>query len=171
MMLYPFLRLATGISFKVEGKEYLTATRPCIFIANHQDSMDVVAFTAIASPGITAVGKKELAKMPIFGSWFKRACFPLNRQNHEKAIETMNQVAETLKKDKMALIIMPEGTRSRLPTPDMLPFKKGAFRTAIDNGIPIVPFVIQVVSFSLATNACSIRIVLTREPSDGPGDN
>jgi 1-acyl-sn-glycerol-3-phosphate acyltransferase len=38
-------------------------------------------------------------------------------------------------------MIFPEGTRS--PTADMLPFKDGAFRLAIDSGVPILPLAVS----------------------------
>lgn len=41
------------------------------------------------------------------------------------------------------MVIFPEGTRSHLETPDMLPFKKGAFHLAIQSQYPITPIVIE----------------------------
>jgi 1-acyl-sn-glycerol-3-phosphate acyltransferase len=38
-------------------------------------------------------------------------------------------------------MVFPEGTRS--PTADMLPFKDGAFRLAIDTGVPILPLAVS----------------------------
>ncbi|KAA3639248.1 MAG: 1-acyl-sn-glycerol-3-phosphate acyltransferase, partial [Armatimonadetes bacterium] len=40
-----------------------------------------------------------------------------------------------------SLIVCPEGTRSGAD--ELLPFKKGAFRIAIDTGLPILPVVIE----------------------------
>jgi 1-acyl-sn-glycerol-3-phosphate acyltransferase len=44
-------------------------------------------------------------------------------------------------KEKVSVIIFPEGTRSE--TDEMLPFKDGAFRLAIDAGLPILPLAVS----------------------------
>lgn len=43
----------------------------------------------------------------------------------------------------MSLWVFPEGTRSNLPFPDLLPFKKGAFHLAVQAQVPIVPVVCE----------------------------
>jgi 1-acyl-sn-glycerol-3-phosphate acyltransferase len=41
----------------------------------------------------------------------------------------------------VSVIFFPEGTRS--PTSELLPFKDGAFRLAVETGVPILPLVIH----------------------------
>lgn len=41
----------------------------------------------------------------------------------------------------MGVFIYAEGTRSGFETPELLPFKKGAFHLALQTGFPIVPVV------------------------------
>jgi 1-acyl-sn-glycerol-3-phosphate acyltransferase len=50
-------------------------------------------------------------------------------------------------KKKVSVIIFPEGTRSA--SGEMLPFKDGAFRLAIDAGVPILPLVVSGTSTAL----------------------
>lgn len=44
---------------------------------------------------------------------------------------------------QLSLWVFPEGTRSNLPFPDLLPFKKGAFHLAVQAQVPIVPVVCE----------------------------
>ena len=46
------------------------------------------------------------------------------------------------------VIIFPEGTRSE--TDEMLPFREGAFRLAIDEGVPIMPIAVEGTRTALA---------------------
>jgi 1-acyl-sn-glycerol-3-phosphate acyltransferase len=41
---------------------------------------------------------------------------------------------------KVSVLIFPEGTRS--PTDEMLPFKDGAFKLAVETGVPILPIAV-----------------------------
>jgi lysophosphatidate acyltransferase len=65
----------------------------------------------------------------------------INRTNRQSAVETMTQVAHQLQKDKRALYMYPEGTRSHQSDKSLLPFKKGAFHLAIQGQMPLVPIV------------------------------
>lgn len=67
----------------------------------------------------------------------------IDRNQRQSAIETLNAVGYTLKKNNISLFMFPEGTRSGLSRPDLLPFKKGAFHLAIQSQLPIVPMVCE----------------------------
>lgn len=51
----------------------------------------------------------------------------------------MNRVGEIIRDKQVSIWMFPEGTRSR--GRGLLPFKTGAFHTAIAAGVPIVPVV------------------------------
>jgi 1-acyl-sn-glycerol-3-phosphate acyltransferase len=65
---------------------------------------------------------------------------PVDRGSSRSAVEAMVRCREILGQ-KVSVIIFPEGTRST--TDDMLPFKDGAFRLAIDAGVPILPLAVS----------------------------
>jgi 1-acyl-sn-glycerol-3-phosphate acyltransferase len=87
------------------------------------------------------LSKAELFKIPVLG-WLMRLAgdIPVDRGNPRSAAEAMVHCKEILK-EKVSVIIFPEGTRSE--TEEMLPFKDGAFRLAIDAGVPILPLAVS----------------------------
>ncbi len=142
---YYMLSPLTGIKVEVEGMEYLTAARPCVMlVAPHQSAMDVLACSKFLSSGLTCFGKKELIYIPLFNIFaLLSPMFLIDRSNHSKALDSMNQAVEVMKRDNLALLLFPEGTRTRTLGNKLLPLKKGGFRIAVDNGFPIVPIVIE----------------------------
>lgn len=115
---------------------------PVVYVVNHQDLLDVFFFAKVWPKHCSVVGKKELAWLPIFGTafWLAGNIF-INRGDKDKARAVVDQMAEKIVSLKRSIIIMPEGTRSR--GKGLLPFKKGAFLTAIKAGVPIVPLCVS----------------------------
>ncbi|KAJ3416210.1 1-acylglycerol-3-phosphate O-acyltransferase [Chytridiales sp. JEL 0842] len=133
-----------GIHAEVEGKEYLRGERPCVFVCNHQNVLDLYCFGHIFPPSTLVMAKKEMKYTPFIGQYLVMGSnIFIDRENRESAMKTMQYVAGELKRKKMGIFIFPEGTRSRQSVNDMLPFKKGAFHLAIQGQIPIVPIVIS----------------------------
>ena len=49
------------------------ATRPAVFLFNHQSQLDVLILAKLLHGGFTGVAKKELANSPGFGLMFRLA--------------------------------------------------------------------------------------------------
>ncbi len=115
---------------------------PAVYIVNHQDLLDVFYFAKVWPRNCSAVGKRELAWIPIFGTafWLAGNIF-INRGDKDKARAVVDQMAEKIVTLKRSIFIMPEGTRSR--GKGLLPFKKGAFVAAIKAGVPIAPLCVS----------------------------
>ena len=130
-----------GLDMRVEGEENLWKQRPAVFIFNHQSAVDALLMTKLIRRDVTGVGKKELARNPIFGTLGRAmgAVF-VDRANTAKAVEALAPAVEALKQGR-SLMIAPEGTRSL--TPRLGRFKKGAFHMAMQAGVPIVPVVFR----------------------------
>lgn len=144
-----------GIDLEVQGKENLTRYQPCVFIGNHQSALDVAIYGAICPPNTVAIGKKEIALIPLFGWLFKfSGGILIDRKNKKKAISQIADAARAVKEQKVSIGILPEGTRNRTGK-GMLPFKKGAFHLAIASQAPLIPIVIsefgELVSFKRKT--------------------
>lgn len=136
-----FGRLHPLFGLKVEyrySQKVLDSIEPCIYIGNHQNNYDMVTMSYMMMPRTVSVGKKSLLYIPFFGLlYWASGNILLDRDNRSKSHSTMGQLAEKIKKDKVSIWMFPEGTRSR--GRGLLPFKTGAFHTAIAAGVPIVP--------------------------------
>ena len=67
----------------------------------------------------------------------------MNRGNNARAVRSLSDAGELMKRLKISLMMFPEGTRTSSEVPDMRPLKKGGFHLAIQAGIPIIPVVTE----------------------------
>ena len=111
---------------------------PAVYIANHSSIIDLFVVLALGIPDIRFILKREFLYNPFFGimGLLTGQVF-INRQNSEQAIATLNRAYNRIRHQQLSLLVMPEGTRS--VNGKISPFKKGAFRMAVDLGYPIVP--------------------------------
>ncbi len=72
-----------------------------------------------------------------------RACghIFIDRQDHTRAVESLEGARRALEETRPTIIMFPEGTRSA--TGELQPFKKGAFVLAIQTGVEVVPAAIS----------------------------
>ncbi|WP_347373750.1 lysophospholipid acyltransferase family protein [Aequorivita sp. Q41] len=125
---YPSIK--RDIHYK-KGESYL-------FVANHTSMTDIMLMFYATKNPFVFVGKKELAKIPLFGYIYKRTCILVDRGNNKSRAEVFKR-AEMRLKEGLSVCIFPEGG-----VPDDLSilldeFKDGAFRLAIEHQIPIAP--------------------------------
>jgi lysophosphatidate acyltransferase len=115
---------------------------PAIFIANHQTSLDAVVLGKVFPDNTGVMAKSTLRYAPLLGQFLILGdnVF-ITRSRHDSAMETMAQVAKSMKERQKSIFVFVEGTRSHFGKPGLLPFKKGAFQLASQTGYPIVPVV------------------------------
>lgn len=143
----PLLRFFGRTSFKILGIKLSFKTdwpfihdHPCVIIVNHQSTLDVLLAAAICPNRVGAIGKKELVWVPFMNlAWWSMRLFLVDRSNHEAAIRTIKAATDNTLKYKRAVMLAPEGTRSK--TGELLPFKKGAFHIALEGKLPVYPVV------------------------------
>ncbi|MAN28629.1 MULTISPECIES: lysophospholipid acyltransferase family protein [Mesonia] len=116
-----------------KGKSYM-------FVANHTSMIDIMLMLSIVKNPFVFVGKKELAKFPVFGFFYKRTCILVDRGNVKSRNEVFQQAQRRLKQG-VSICIFPEGGVPDDESVLLDTFKDGAFRLAIDHQIPIVPLV------------------------------
>jgi len=126
-----------------------------VFIFNHQSGLELVLLLKLLRRDFTGIAKQELRRNPIFGPLFSAAGVVfIDRTNTVKAIQALEPAVEALRQGR-SLIIAPEGTRSTTALPG--PFKKGAFRLAMEAKVPIVPVVFRNVLDALPKGALIVR--------------
>nr|WP_211164477.1 1-acylglycerol-3-phosphate O-acyltransferase [Shewanella salipaludis] len=111
---------------------------PCMYLANHQNNFDLFTHTAAVPLGTVSLGKKSLVWMPLFGQiYWLSGNILIDRKNRHSAFDTMAKTVRKIRDNALSVWIFPEGTRSR--GRGLLPFKAGAFHTAIAAGVPMMP--------------------------------
>ncbi|WP_150539418.1 1-acylglycerol-3-phosphate O-acyltransferase [Actinobacillus vicugnae] len=181
--LYAFIRFRHPSSVSVVAKMYASMqhlvglnviyrplpefTQSAIYIANHQNNYDMLTIAGMVPPRTVTIGKKSLIWVPFFGLvyWATGNIF-INREKRSSAISTMNKVGEIIRERQISIWMFPEGTRSR--GRGLLPFKTGAFHTAIAAGVPIVPIVCSSLHNKVDLNRWNNGTVIceTLEPID-----
>lgn len=127
-----------GINVEVRIPESVKNIGPVVWLANHQNSYDLFTHANAVQPGTVSVGKKSLKWIPFFGQmYWLTGNILIDRKNTNKAMNTIELTADKIRKNKLSVWVFPEGTRSR--GKGLLPFKTGAFRTAMQANVPIVP--------------------------------
>lgn len=130
-----------GIKVIVRVPHDISST-PKVMIANHQNSFDVVTISSGVTPGVVSLGKKSLVWVPFFGQlYWLSGNILIDRKNKSKAIGTISQTADKMISKQLSVWIFPEGTRSN--GRGLLPFKTGAFHTAIQANVDVVPIVMN----------------------------
>lgn len=109
-----------------------------MFVANHTSIVDIMLMLAVVDHPFVFLGKVELAKIPLFGYFYRRTCILVDRGSQRSRFEAFAEAQRRLKQGN-SICIFPEGGVPADKNIDMAAFKDGAFRLAIDHQIPIVP--------------------------------
>lgn len=111
-----------------------------VVISNHTSIMDIM-LPCILFPNhpLCYVGKKELVKIPIFGTIYKRICVMVDRSSARSRADVYRRCAEKMEEGN-SIVIFPEGG-----VPDDISivldeFKDGAFTLSSKHHSPIAVF-------------------------------
>ena len=133
-------KLTIYLSFifpKVEWEEKLSKKEQYIFCPNHVSTLDIPFILAVIPVPLQYIGKAEIAKIPLFGYFYKNNSVIVDRANRRNAYSAFLKAGEKLKMG-INMCIFPEGG---IPNSDIYlkKFKNGPFRLALDKNIKIVP--------------------------------
>jgi len=128
----------SGFVPQISKEAEIDRNKSYMFVANHTSVTDIMLMLYCVKNPFVFVGKKELAKVPVFGFFYKRACILVDRSNQQSRREVFDRANERLK-GGTSICIFPEGGVPDDEKIVLADFKDGAFRLAIDHQIPILP--------------------------------
>ena len=125
--------------FHVETRAHELFHEPSVVVSNHESDADVFLSTLLPWD-LKYLSKETIYDLPVMG-WGMRMAGDVRVVRGERVSGRQALEACRTWLDKgVSVIFFPEGTRSRKE--EMLPFKEGAFRLAIEAQVPIQPFVV-----------------------------
>ncbi|WP_418602356.1 lysophospholipid acyltransferase family protein [Hwangdonia sp.] len=132
-----FILIGMGFRPQIEREQTPEKGKSYMFVANHTSMTDIMLMLVSVKNPFVFVGKKELAKIPLFGFFYKRTCILVDR-NSAKSRQAVFLRAQRRLKTGVSICIFPEGgvPEEHIELDD---FKDGAFRLAINHKIPVVP--------------------------------
>jgi len=156
--------------FRYSGAMPADPRNPYVVVSNHESFADILLISHLPWE-MKWLSKAELFRIPIMG-WMMWLVgdIPVKRGFGPSAAEAMERCRRMLEQ-RVSVMIFPEGTRSR--TAELLPFKDGAFRLAIEAGVPILPLALSGTRTALpksnwrfGRSAAEVRVL---EPVDTTG--
>jgi 1-acyl-sn-glycerol-3-phosphate acyltransferase len=130
----------TPVWVTVEGAENADPGRTYVVACNHQSQYDIFLVYGWLKLDLKWVLKAELRKVPGVGIGCEKAGHIfVERGNPEQTRKSISEALERVG-DGVGVLFFVEGTRSQ--DGRLRPFKKGAFRVATSQNLPILPVTI-----------------------------
>ncbi len=133
--------IAALVFVKVKNKKNIHPGQSYVVVANHQSLFDILVLVGWLNIDLRWVAKASLKKVPMFGiASVKMDHIFIDRSNPHFALETLDNAKKKIV-NGTSVMFFPEGTRSR--DGNLKEFKSGAFKMALDLGIPVLPITIR----------------------------
>lgn len=127
----------SGIRTRVTDRAQLDPSRPYVFVANHQNLLDILALSAALPYPFGFLAKAELARVPFLGVAIRNsASVFIDKSDPRLAVLSLKAAGERIR-NGMSVLVFAEGMRSFRR--ELLPLKKGAFAVAVEAGVEMVP--------------------------------
>jgi len=131
------LMYLSGILMVVKNSHYIEKGQAYVITPNHSSYLDIIILYQTFTQYFIFMGKKSLAQIPVFGIFFKKMNIPVDRKSIVDGKRAMNRCGQELEKGH-SVVMFPEGTISN-HVPELLKFKNGAFKLAIEKQVPVIP--------------------------------
>ena len=135
-----FNSLITPMFVTVINRSNIRKNQSYVIAVNHQSLYDIFVLYGWLPVDSRWVAKNEVRHIPILGYYcYKAGHIYIDRSDHKTAVDSINAAKNKIV-DGTSIVFFPEGTRSM--TGDLIEFKKGAFKFALDVNLPILPVTI-----------------------------
>ena len=141
-------------NFETDGDTPPDPRHPYVAVSNHESYADIFLISHFPWE-MKWLSKDTIFKIPVMG-WMMRMAkdIPIKRGKRESVVSAMQGCRDRLGR-KVSVMIFPEGTRSM--TDELLPFKDGAFKLAIEAGVPILPIAVAGTRDCMAKHSFAFR--------------
>lgn len=127
------------IGVRIQKNHRTLPEGPFVIVANHTSYLDIfLMYSLFPKHPLLFLGKSELLKYPMIGTFFRKLHIPVFRGEGRKAAQSYFQSLKAID-NGWCLVIFPEGGIPDNGCPQLAPFKEGAFKIAKNKNIPIVP--------------------------------
>lgn len=127
-------------SVRIEGRLPPSESGPYVVVSNHESLADVVIVGCLPRE-MKWLSKRDVLLIPFLGLMMLLVGdVPVRRGDAESRSRAYDRLRRWLVRG-MSVLIFPEGTRS--PTRDLLPFRNGAFRLAVETRTPVLPIALS----------------------------
>ncbi len=135
--LYRTFFRAVGIDIEVSGAAHLSRPDSFVLMGNHQSALDHFVLCVASPVPIVGLERARNLRLPIYGSLMRRwGNISVEAGDKAKNALHLAKAREALARERLALLIFPEGTRGAT----MGAFRMGGFRFVADAGFDVVPF-------------------------------
>lgn len=109
-----------------------------VFVFNHTSYMDIpMIMKSIRKQHFRILGKAELARVPVFGFFYRNAVVMVDRSSAEKRAASVQKLKSVIR-EGISVVIAPEGTFN-MSGNALKEFYDGAFKIAIETQTPVKP--------------------------------
>lgn len=130
------IHIVPGCRFQLYNPHGEDFSKPAVYICNHQSHLDVLALIAL-QPKLIFMTNDWVWKFPLYGAVIRKAgYFPASWGLSKNSEHVKELVAKGY-----SIVIFPEGTRSE--DGHIQRFHRGAFATAQELGLPVLPLCIH----------------------------
>jgi 1-acyl-sn-glycerol-3-phosphate acyltransferase len=125
--------------FRTSGVVISDPRRPYVAVANHESFADIFLISHLPWE-MKWLSKEAIFRIPVMG-WMMRMAgdIAVRRSDRRSRADALQACRDRLRKG-VTVMILPEGTRS--PHGELLPFHVGAFKVAVEMGLPVLPMAV-----------------------------